>query len=372
MNSFLCNIKYKTLYFGIALLLNYSCDNNQLLYSPDTLTQFSLLPSIDTLKSTQVNTKLLSSHEIVCIDSILVVFNHEENALINVIEMKNDSIIGQFGCLGHASNEFMSFPTSLYWELNDVGEKLLICPDYSKQTTNYINIDKSVKQNSCQIERKIKHKNKGYEYVTFYLGNKKTLMRQGVTYHDARDNLFFPPCFIITEGDNSEKKHTFPSIIKNKVEIVMTSYADVLKLSPDKTKLLQVFNCLDIFNVVDIGKKKKSGFIQTNSYNFEYLQELNNIEEAKNKVTIFNLDTDVTNKYIFFLRAEHTVAEMENGNNTQFYSKLCVFDWEGNPKASYFLDRNLIRIAYSEKMNVLYGLDSEGCIFRFCIDERFR
>lgn len=351
-----------TLLFSSCLIT--SCKKESL-YSPNRATEIVHLPIADTIIGSEINTNILCPHEIECIDSVLVVLNNQSGAYICVVDMKQDSVISQFGALGRAKNEFLDFPKIVYNDKDEDGNISLFCPDLLKSTTKVIDLKESIAKGICCVEREAKHEKEGIAYRTFFINENKSIIRQELTYDDPRDNIFYPPCFFITDEGKRRNLEAFPNVIKsNNPSLLFMTYADILKVSPDKTRLLQIFNCIDLFNVVGLNDNMVSGFMGKDAYTFDDIQTITDMEEALDKMRLYNQDVCVTNDIILMLRDERLVREAESGDSS-FCSILRIYDWEGNPVSAYRLDRQLQRIAYSEKFKVLYGLDAEGRIFRY-------
>lgn len=347
-----------------ALCLITSCKNESL-YNPNGTMEIVHLPIADTIIGNDINTNILCAHEIECIDSVLVVLNNQSGAYICIVDMKQDSVISQFGALGRAKNEFLDFPKIVYNDKDEGGNISLFCPDLLKSTTKVINLKESIAKGICCIEREIKHEKEGIAYRTFFINGNKSITRQDLTYDDPRDNIFYPPCFFITDGRKRIDIDTYPNVMKSdNPSLLFMAYADILKVSPDKTRLLQVFNCIDLFNVIDINNESVFGFMGEGAYSFEDIQAMTDMEVALEKMRLYNQDVCVTNDIILMLRDERPVRESESEDSSSC-SILRICDWKGNPITAYRFDRQLQRIAYSEKFKVLYGLDAEGRIFKY-------
>lgn len=356
----------------IIKVLMTSCSSTEdLLYNPDTLTHVEFKVPQNMIKGDEIKTEIYTIHEMECIDSILVILSEKPNAFISVIDCKNDSIIAQFGNLGHAKDEFIDSPKSMYWEKEANGNITLYCQDLIKSVTKVINLTESIKRNKCILIKEIKHDYQGIDFQYFHLdkdGNSH-ICRKFVTFDDPRDNIYYPPSFLIKDKTNRiQTIELYPKIISNDlVGVLYSAYFDILHLSPDKTKFVQAFNCLDLFNIIDVRTHSVNGYIGFNSYDFELFQELETIEEANEKMHLFYQDVCVTNSSIITLKDGRNIREQKEGKKHQF--QIYIFDWYGNILSSYFIDRELVQIAYNEDLNGLYGIDPDGNLFRYNLNE---
>lgn len=355
----------------IKVVLTSCSSTENLLYNPDTLTLLEFNVPKDSIKGDEIKKEIYTLHEMECINDILVILSDKPNAFISVIDCKNDSIIAQFGNLGHAKDEFIDSPKSMYWEKDANGNITLYCQDLIKSVTKVINLTESIKRNKCILIKEIKHDSQGIDFQYFHLDKegKSNICRKFVTFDDPRDNIYYPPSFFIKNETNSiQTIELYPKIISNDlVGVLYSAYFDILHLSPDKTKLVQAFNCIDLFNVINISTHSVNGYMGLDSYDFESFQELKTIEEANEKMHLFYQDVCVTDSLIIALKDGRNIVAQKEGKVHQF--KTYVIDWNGNILSSYFMDRELAQIAYNENLNVLYGIDLDGNLFKYNLDK---
>lgn len=343
-----------------------SCANEQhKYYNPNELVEYEALAPEDTLCGTRIASYYgLNAMGLNCCDSLLVITeNPSIPHIFTILNTNTDSIVAQFGNLGHAKNEFISPPTNCYFEKNK-NKDICMCFSDDGIITKVINLSKSVLTGTCVLETLIKQEYKSYDY--FVLSNKRYFVRQGVGYEDARDNAFFSPKFVIAEKREQKEIGLYPMLISSSdFPVLMMAYGSTTKISPNKTKVVEALAYIDIINIIDIKNAFVKGLKEKNSYGFDELNKRNSPEDFEEFVKLSNAEMCLSDKYIFVIRDGRKYTEWyhtETNNNRN----LITFDWQGNQLFSICLAEKVDFLAYNEQNRLLYGLSyDDGILYKY-------
>ena len=93
--------------------------------SPNKLLEYVVKNPIDTISGTCISNYYgLNAMGLDCCDSLLVIMeNPSASHVFTILNMNNDSIVAQFGNIGHAKNEFISTPNNCYFEKNTSNDR---------------------------------------------------------------------------------------------------------------------------------------------------------------------------------------------------------------------------------------------------------
>ena len=138
--------------------------------------------------------------------------------------------------------------------------------------TKVVNLSKSIIRDNCVLEDILDQKYKRYEF--FKISQDKYFVRQGVIYEDARDNIFFPPKFVIIEKQKLKEIDLYPMLINSSdYPVLMMTYGSTTKMAPNKEKVVEALAYIDIINIIDIKNATVIGLKEKKCYGFSDLDE---------------------------------------------------------------------------------------------------
>lgn len=343
-----------------------SCVNKQhKYYSPNKLLEYVVKNPIDTISGTCISNYYgLNAMGLDCCDSLLVIMeNPSASHVFTILNMNNDSIVAQFGNIGHAKNEFISTPNNCYFEKNTSND---ICMCFSDDgiKTKVVNLSKSIIRDNCVLEDILDQKYKSYEF--FKISQDKYFVRQGVIYEDARDNIFFPPKFVIIEKQKLKEIDLYPMLINSSdYPVLMMTYGSTTKMAPNKEKVVEALAYIDIINIIDIKNATVIGLKEKKCYGFSDLEEHKSPKDFEEFVKICNAGLCLSNKYVFVIRDGRKYKEWHRAE-TNKNRKLIAFDWQGNQLFSLCLAERIDFMAYNEKTCQMYGLSyDDGILYKY-------
>ena len=108
----------------LAVGLLISCDGSKF-YSVDFTRKIDTLEKNDTLFYNGVIKNNAEIRNILCTEKYLIVVQNDNDTIFRIIDVKCDSIVANFGQIGHASNEFSQVPFFYYISNDEEGNELL-------------------------------------------------------------------------------------------------------------------------------------------------------------------------------------------------------------------------------------------------------
>lgn len=358
------------LYIGILLLFN-SCLSNTGDEKIRVVNQQIQEPT-DTIKGRVVpidSTKM--AFRLSCINDYLIITNQTE-PLFSVMNSE-DSVISQFGTIGHANNEFNSPPNSVYCKENADGELLMYVP--TETQTKIINLTKSIKQNKTIIEeiRKDGMQNVG-DHVYIDAPNRKFTYKPISFKGDVRDHDFLPANLTDIKGKETEILYSNPLTIIGERDLVMTINVTSFNAKPDLSKFVELGLFMDYISIINV-PDKSSKIIRFNDNDIEKLEKIcthGSYDQVVNDLVVRNIFSCVSDDYIFVLYdGVHSPVAMDNiiYEPGMFTPTIRILDWEGNYLSSFILREPITVIAYNETANTLYGLDANFSLYKYDISK---
>ena len=349
-------------------MLFIACTKNKHLNANKEIIVSAITQNTDTIIGTMIDTIQGTESRLDCFGNFLVITSDHPQSYISLMNLQSDSIIASFGDKGRARNEFIDIPRSPYMSCDN--NHILYCQEATNNITKAINLIESVKSGTCIIDSVYRHKNINKENTTFLLNPNVRISKHDLYYDDPRDNIFYPPYFIICKGEETLKIDIVPKLIKTDLSsLYFIAYADMLRIKPDCKKIIQVFSYIDMFGILDIETGKYQSYIMKESYDFSFFEQMKTIDEAYKKICLFNIDVCVTDKYIMLLRDERPAQTFEEKYEEKIGSEIKIFDWNANYIKSIYVNQHIRDIAFNNINNVLYALTPNGELYKYTINE---
>lgn len=359
------------LYIGILLLFSSCLSNtgdekirvvNQQIPEPtDTITG-RVVP----IDSTKMPFRLS------CINEYLIITNQTE-PLFSVMNSE-DSVISQFGTIGHANNEFNDPPNSVYCKENADGDLLMYVP--TETQTKIINLTKSIKQKKTIIEtiRKDGMQNVG-DHVYIDVSDRIFTYKPISFRDDVRDHDFLPGNLTDIKGKETEIIYSNPLTIKGESDnLVMTINVTSFNAKPDLSKFVELGLFMDYISIINV-PDKSAKIIRFNDNDVEKLERIcshGHYDQVVNDLVVRNIVSCVSDDYIFVLYdGVHSPVAMDNiiYERGKFTPTIRILDWEGNYISSFILREPITVIAYNETAKTLYGLDANSSFYEYDISK---
>lgn len=221
----------------------------------------------------------------------------------------------------------------------------------------------SIKSGNFSFVKEIKHNLDTYEYNAYCLPDGKCVYFASIGYDDPRDEIYFPPYIAFCDGKSSKRFNLYPRLCSNKNEIYDSFYTHTTRYDVESGKLVQTYALLDMFNIIDPSRQTVDCYKQRGSYGLEDVEKLPSLSAAKDFAHIYHLDVAFMPDGFLLLCDGRSFKEMNKyGEGGKYLQK---YDWNGNLQAVYTLSDKVLRIAFSASCYSVYGLDTDGRVFRF-------
>lgn len=306
------------------------------------------------------------------VDEYFVVANSGNTKLFSVYDSQSDSLIAQFGTIGHANDEFPSSPANFYFGENEKGDKLLYVPDCEPTKGMVVNLSASIKSDKCIMENTIKYEDPDINIVHYFLPDDKELQYHRAGIQECHGERTFSPSRISMKSgeETMYDMATYPNIIPGDPAVLDCIYMLCSTISPNRKKLLEISYCMDWFTIVDIASGKTLGVMYGEDRNPECFKSVSGMgfEDAAQKLVMYNLDFCATDAYVFIMyNDKYSISDVENDPATCYsHPQVMVYDWEGNLVSSFVLDKAITQMDYNDKSKIMYGkeLETDG-IYKF-------
>lgn len=143
-------------------------------------------------------------------------------------------------------------------------------------------------------------------------------------------------------------------------------YNIMVKIKPDKSKLLLAHGNIGQFTILDLDSWKSIGVHEKTSYDFDYLRELAE-EDTKfffSKLKVYYTYCNVTDEFIIMSRdGTHSMHEFEGIDI--FQPMICFFDWSGNLIYSFIAYEEIGPIALNMHNKCIYGIGTDNNVYKY-------
>ena len=363
----LCILMNKNCIFGVAVLLLcfVSCTKDKY-YATDELVEVDFPEYPDSISGKPISVGINKDLYAACNYKDLVIYFSYSSPLVHVMNAKNDSVIAEFGEVGHSKVEFEEIPNSCYFRKNQKGD-LIMCFRESLNTKR-INLTSTLSQSKCVLEKNVKNIHVGMNLSTFWLtdSNRVEYLPYGFE-GDARDYVNSASRIDVYKGKECKSYSAYPSILSNENGIDNELYMACLEMSPDLTKCIELPFFQDRFTIVDLKKGKTIG-VKPKKESYDYFESLHSLskEDVRSKLKLQIVNYALSDSYIFIwhngkISITDPDAEEQIPNNPE----MRIFDWSGNFITSVILKGKIICFTYNEVANAIYAVDVEGNTVRY-------
>lgn len=355
------------------LFLLGSCGQGGKPYQASSMMTFDLAACEDTVSGTCVEFDSLTAPVgLECVDSFVVVLGQRKEALFTVMNARTDSLVAQFGRIGHAKDELLDAPDMCQFVEEADGSVLMCVQDYGASIIKVFDFTKSLQQRRLCYERRVKYDvdfAKVVYYRAFLLPTDGYLIHEGIsTDGDARDDFDVPPCVSVMTRDGVQKISAHTSVIDSGgQDFVDRMYSMLPRMKPDMTKLVEVCAYVNLFTIVDWAAGSTLGVQGAGAYGFddcERMAKAESADELYNHIFVQNVAFNVTDNYILVCQDGQTPVS-DYARYSSYTPHVRIFDWGGQLLTSFCVRESLMRIAYNEETRMLYGLDAQGNLYRY-------
>ena len=331
---------------------------------PDRCVEYVVDNRAEIIDAEKLGLKDVFAYGLGVYDSFLVVFNRNPQNLFVVYNLESDSIVARFGKIGHSNNEFLNSGQKCYFRKSK-SDVLMYVSD-NGMMTKCVNISKSMRDEKCTVEKKIKYDVIPCLFVGYDENN--SLTRVSITYDDPRDKIYYPPKYIVKcEGDDNEM-NIYPTILDNNNRTVLEiAYCSTLDISPDFAYIVDANTYVNQFNIIDWRKNVVVGVREKNAYSIGDLKRQESPDYLAKMLHVYNKDVTLSDAFIFLLQDLRSWEDNEAGKD--YTPRICVLNYEGEFLTSFFVKEDLLKIAFDSLRNCIYGVDQNGCVYRYDIDK---
>ena len=353
-------MKKVTIIFGILCATLFSCSHGDSYYSPDEILVDERVECVDSV--ILKNVKELSSVVVglYSIDHYLILVQNNRDSVLQVVDMNNGSFLASFGKIGRAKTEFQSVPQKVYCIRDKNGNPMLCIQENA--CTKIVDIKKSICANTCVISKIIKEKKDYLFDYTYHLGEQECFNYKTVSYEDARDEVYIEPKFYMEDSD--EKWEIFPQIITPAFSnIVDCAYAMMVYVSPNGKHAVGIQNLIDMVTIFDIEHNRSIGIVNPASYTLNDLESDFNENNIKEKLIWYNTSGCATDNCFMVIKDGDFYRNVAHEDSEDGTSVINCYDWNGEKRFSYVVNKKLNYIAYNDKTGVLYAISNSDILY---------
>lgn len=355
----------RNIIFALSVIASttISCMQSNEFYNPGNVYNIKNIIKYDTLKFQKCYEVNLLKPYLYSIDDYLIIKQARKDSVFTILNMEKDSFVTTFGEYGHAVNEFIAIQPWIYACRGEDGTPLLYVPEV--KTTKVIDLKKSIKENRCVVRNIIKEKSDMLFFHKYHIGKDWDFIYKTVSYEDARDKVYVQPEFSM-EGKEKYSWEIYPNIITPAFSNLMDgAYANKIIVKPDRKKIIETLVFIDLTNIFDLETKKTIGIKGEDSYTFDYINSSMNEQNVRKELRMYNLTACASDKYFILLKDGGLCEEVARKSEDEGFSIIHLYDWDGNLKKAYVLDRDIYEIAYHEKSKSLYCLGNSNKLYKY-------
>jgi len=352
----------KRLIYVLLAILVFSCQERYQFYAPDRLIVVDESKvDTDTLIEVSTNIRLELARKIFYAGRYLLAIQDNPKKIFTVIDISSDSVLAEFGQVGHANNEFISIPKNVY---SPDGNNIYV---QEFASTKVIDLMGSIGNNNCYVKEIIKETYTELFHTILHSRNGSIFVYKDVSYEDARDAIYYKPeFFLINKQGDICRWNLYPYLLfKGDKAISDISYVNEVYIKPDGEKAIEMLHCVDLLNIFDFKADKVTGLLSPHSYTFDDIYSKMTVGNMPEILRWYNMSACVTNENFFVLKDGRLYAKMMNGEDDNGFSEIYVFDWNGKLFKKCITKRRLGDIAFDESAKVIYGLGLDGAIYKY-------
>ena len=364
-----------TLTFMLCLVS--SCKNEGGIYCPDTKKTYQEEAVIDTLKGERIKELITGTNGLLVHDSLLLVITGDDEKIFSVINLNTDSVIAEFGAVGHSRNELREIPYMPICYFINEGNSVSLCVNDGLQVTKVFDFNASVADNKLICKRTIEHKLKDIDNVIgtylYQLGGNHTLVYNLLSGPDNNNRFTVPPYVAMYEGKDMKQKHSDYSRVVDGGNGTWFAFNAIPIINTSKRKLVEVVTMFDQFTITDYDKMSSLGVVEESSVTHEdmeaLLKQYPEREELDKRMRYYNSNVCTSDNYIVLLQHVNSflgkvIDDIETPGSS-FIVKVKFFDWDGNYIKSFIIKESLLNIAFDERTNTLIAQDKNNYLYKY-------
>lgn len=361
--------------FVVSMII--SCEQyNSEFYHPDKTIYFPEGAADNTIEGKVLNIFDYDISDMKC-NGDNIIFQIIDSTLFKVYDIKTGEIYASFANIGHAKNEFETLPKCSYKNSSDKNKLYVV--EYNGLLTKVIDLQKSIQSNTCVVSNVLKHPNDVCEdfYATFFDDNGVILFNKDVSYHDPRDNIFYPPTHGIIKNGNTISSNVFPKIIVSKItNNIINAYANRMVVSPNKKFLANVFILSDIINIYDVENNKDIALLGSGVNDFAFFQTLKSEKDILDNSYYYHLAACGSDRSLFVLKTlllhKEYVQMVQTDEFSGFHQELVIYDWNERTFRKVQINHMypIFYMDYEESSNKLYTIDSKNQLVEFDLNTK--
>lgn len=289
---------------------------------------------------------LYSPRDIDVSGDTLLVTDSKGDYLILLFDLTNSQLLGSFNAKGYGPNEMMDAPFAQFLSKNRLNAY-----DITLSKVNTLEVsEKSIKiTNQYKVPRMVYNVHAISDSVVLgltYTGDSRLVRINRKSNEEI-------PIGDIPKIDNSNiPKH-----------ILGQAFDSKLHLSSDKSFAIISNRYSDQIEIFDLNNVEENPIIIKGPDFFNPVIKIANRGES----TVLAQNDEMRFGYVDLYTAENYIYGLYSGNSRKekpgvahYGDKVLVFDFEGNFKALFILDRNVLRIAVDAKSHRLFASDFEN------------
>ncbi len=349
-------IKHILLVVSLAII---SCKENY--YSPKEIIANTKAPIVD-IQLEEMNINSVGAHNILGVDSLIVIFGSDNTAMIQVYDYSGKQK-ARLSPSGRAGNEYLSVHYEYQSRISE-GDRYIYLFDAIKGEYSLYNLSESMRL-GYNANPKILRKREPFINNVFYREDGSYFTYKTLSYDDARDMYYYPPEFTLVKTNGKKKKFdiipdvvTFPG---NEVFADQFFHYSV-RMSNDGKKVVAVSSYEDRMTFINLETNDCFGVRGRDFVDISKYREAS--VETICKKCIEGVDqVVVSDDLVFVLYDNRTVYEVEV-LETPKISTIRVFNWNGDFLAELSLNVPLFDMSIDFDNGILLGLDEEERIFK--------
>ncbi|MBE7401153.1 hypothetical protein IN666_16855 [Bacteroides fragilis] len=353
-------MKTSIIYWGIICFIFLSCSQSS---SKKDVTEIVITNSVPELSLTHDSLTAINEigiGDIAVADTFLMILQPDKEDILNVYSLPTLRFAGACQKMGGGPNELV-YPAPFTQSFKKKGEICTVMRSYQKFTA-LLNLTQSLAERQTVYDEKYTYqKPVGQESfrrssITYLLGDSILLLNENPGMRSAEEeanDLFEVYDYRQDKIVRSFYASDFPDIVKN-INGGSTFWSTRQAIRSDCRKLAIAYRLFNIINIVDIptGKVKT---LYTGGEKPNWEKAIGTPKEHYSKL-------QCDEKYIWAMTTDHT-------DPSHLYSKLEVYDWDGNYLHKINLDQPILMFALDNKHGYMYAVTTDDELIRYNTQE---
>ena len=134
-------------------------------------------------------------------------------------------------------------------------------------------------------------------------------------------------------------------------------------VSPNGKHAVGIQNLIDMVTIFDIEHNRSIGIVNPASYTLNDLESDFNENNIKEKLIWYNTSGCATDNCFMVIKDGDFYRNVAHEDSEDGTSVINCYDWNGEKRFSYVVNKKLNYIAYNDKTGVLYAISNSDILY---------